>query len=478
MVRQNHEIRYPWDRLGPKAVRGLGLLALLLALLLFLGAPSPSGAEETGTLTLEDAVTQALAGSSMRAARAEADAAGASASAASWGRLPQLDLAYGWQRTDDPVLVFGSLLEQGRFTSSDFGSFDPSTGDLDLSTLNNPAPISNFRGKVGLFQPIWMGGSVTARLHAQQASASAALARSERAAEETAFQAERAFRLAILADEQVALLRDSWSLALTQEARVESLWTVGLALLADLEALRAHRAEAYAALAGSLADSVEARSWLGFVMGAEGPIGNLLARPDSTGSPAPSIAEALESAQERPDVEAAQAGVRAAEAERGLAASAYLPTLGVSAAAYHDSPEFLGEGAAHWVIGVGLAWRFDAGSPSGKKAAAARAVAAQENADTARRRAEHDVRVAYTKVAAASQRLEAYRAAVRGATEANRLVERRHEEGLATTLELTEAQTALTRTRLGELTAAHDLAISRAALRLAAGTPVPEEEVR
>jgi len=323
-----------------------------------------------------------------------------------------------------------------------------------------------------------MGGSVTARLHAQQAQAMAAQGKSERAAEETAFQAERAFRLALLADDRAALLRESWTLAVTQEARVDSLWAVGLALLADREALRAHRAETYAALTGALADSVEARSWLGFIMGVEGPVSAPLAQPDTLGSPTPSMAQALETAQERPDVEAAQAGITAAEAGRGLAASTYLPALGVNAAAYHDSPDFLGDGAAHWSIGVGLSWRFDAGSPSGRKAAAHQVTAARENADTARRRAEHEVRVAHAKIDAAAQQLAAFEAAVAGAEEANRLVERRHEEGLATTLELTEAQNVLTRTRLGELSARHDLAIARASLRLAAGTSLSEEEVR
>jgi outer membrane protein TolC len=80
------------------------------------------------------------------------------------------------------------------------------------------------------------------------------------------------------------------------------------------------------------------------------------------------------------------------------------------------------------------------------------------------------VRAARARLDAALLRLAALEAAQSAADDANRLVQERHQEGLATTLELTEAENALTRTRLAAASARHELALARSAVALAAGT--------
>ena len=84
--------------------------------------------------------------------------------------------------------------------------------------------------------------------------------------------------------------------------------------------------------------------------------------------------------------------------------------------------------------------------------------------------ARHEVRVAYTRQESATRRLGALEAAVAASETAYRLIQERHVEGLATTLELTEAQNTLIRVRLELATARHDLALARKATKLATGT--------
>ena len=58
----------------------------------------------------------------------------ARASEARAGYLPRVDVAEAWQRGNNPVFVFGSLLSQQRFTMANFA----------LDALNHPDPLTNY----------------------------------------------------------------------------------------------------------------------------------------------------------------------------------------------------------------------------------------------------------------------------------------------------------------------------------------------
>ncbi|MFK8843555.1 hypothetical protein, partial [Escherichia coli] len=71
------------------------------------------------------------------------------------GFRPKVDVAESWQRGNQPVFVFGSLLAQGRFEAQNFA----------LAALNHPDAVDNFRSAVSVEQPLFDGAtraSVTA----------------------------------------------------------------------------------------------------------------------------------------------------------------------------------------------------------------------------------------------------------------------------------------------------------------------------
>ena len=117
-------------------------------------------------LTLDEAVQAAVALSSestvARAAVREAQERIPQARAA---YLPSVDFAQTWQRGNQPVFVFGSLLAQRQFTDRDFA----------LSQLNTPAPITNNRSAFSVEQLIFDGGRT--RAEARSASLGAQIAR-------------------------------------------------------------------------------------------------------------------------------------------------------------------------------------------------------------------------------------------------------------------------------------------------------------
>ena len=99
-------------------------------------------------------VTEAIA-----RARAHNPDAGASAAAereaverltqARAGYLPKVDVAESWQRSNQPVFVFSSLLAQRQFTAADFA----------LNALNHPDAVDNFRSAVVIEQSLFDGAT-------------------------------------------------------------------------------------------------------------------------------------------------------------------------------------------------------------------------------------------------------------------------------------------------------------------------------
>ena len=65
------------------------------------------------------------------------------------GYLPKVDVAESWQRGNQPVFVFSSLLAQRQFTAADFA----------LDALNHPDAVDNFRSAVMIEQSLFDGAT-------------------------------------------------------------------------------------------------------------------------------------------------------------------------------------------------------------------------------------------------------------------------------------------------------------------------------
>ena len=65
------------------------------------------------------------------------------------GYLPKVDFAESWQRGNQPVFVFSSLLAQRQFTAADFA----------LGALNHPDAVDNFRSTVMVEQSLFDGAT-------------------------------------------------------------------------------------------------------------------------------------------------------------------------------------------------------------------------------------------------------------------------------------------------------------------------------
>jgi outer membrane protein len=108
-----------------------------------------------GTLGLTQAVEAALENHPlMRSARLGIDQAANRAAEARAERIPKVRISETLTRGNNPVFVFGSLLEQGRFGPQNFS----------LPALNNPESITNLRTVLSASLPVFDGMKTSARI--------------------------------------------------------------------------------------------------------------------------------------------------------------------------------------------------------------------------------------------------------------------------------------------------------------------------
>jgi outer membrane protein TolC len=416
--------------------RSLALLAAAATLV-----TSPAGAQ----LTLREAFHRAdQAAYGNRIAAGAAGAQRAQTLAPLKGILPNVRLEAGYVRTTDPIGVFGSTLRQRVVTQANF----------DPQRLNYPSATGNYQGGVVVEQPLlnadaWIGR--TAAVHAYDAS---------RASEEwtrltTRVDVVRAYYGAILASERVATLQAAAAAAHAHVAQAEAMVRQGIVTKSDALLASVRAGEADAQLAEAEGSAATAGRQLTVLLGGDGAgqAPELAARRlPSTNRIVAEVASDTGAVAPRPraDVSAASDGLAAARDEALRARSTLLPRVNGFARYDWNSPARIYAGDRNWTVGVMASWSLFAGASemADMKATAARAAAAGAQAEAATANARLEAEQTRTGLAVALKRLDIAERAVSQSAEAHRIVGRKYEGGLATVVELLDAQAAETQSAL------------------------------
>lgn len=186
----------------------------------------------------------------------------------------------------------------------------------------------------------------------------------------------------------------------------------------------------------------------------------------------PTLESALQSALvEREELRALDAGKRAADAQASVARGSYLPNLAVALDYGVQGNEYRFRSDADFaLVSVVASWNLFNGGRD-----AARVQQAQLDAERialqgqdARRGIELQVRLAWQAAAVAKQAIETAAAQEAAADRTYQLVSRRYEEGLASSLELSEARVQRTAAQLNAVFTTHDYYLRRVELDRAA----------
>lgn len=427
--------------------RPFGYMALAVLLL--------AGSASAAPLTLDDAVRRARATHpSTVAAAAAVRAATERVAAAEAGRLPSADVTESWQRGNQPVYVFGSLLAQRRFLAENFA----------LDYLNHPPATNNLRLGVTVEQPLFTPATNAAVRSARLAAEMAGVARG-------AVQVD--LRLAVT--EAWAGLLVSTALrraadqaldaAIADRERAGHRRDAGRATESDVLQFDVLVARMRARVARAAADETVARAQLNALVGepVEAPTEVAALAPP----PAPVTGNDVAA---RPDVRLARAREALAAADVERARAAFLPQV-VAQAGWEANGGSWATRSPSWVVGVmGRVNVFRGGADRAQLAAAkAETEARAAERQQAELAARVDVVAARARLDAALAAEAAGRSAVAQAVESRRIVRDRYEQGLAESVALLNAAELVVDAEAADAAAAADVVIARAALDRALG---------
>ncbi|MEP7117547.1 MAG: TolC family protein [Acidobacteriota bacterium] len=414
-------------------------------------------------LTLTEAVTRARAQNlDVRSAELAERQAVSRLLQARAGYLPSVDVTESWQRGNQPVYVFSSLLAQRQFAASNFV----------IDALNRPQAVGNFRAAVTLDQAIF-DPAITAGVRAASVGReAAAIARAVvsqglgvtvTGAYGAVLSAEAATRAATAAVEAATV-----DLELARNRR-----DAGMVTDADVLQIQVYLARSHEQEIRGRADVTVARARLNLLLGE--PLDTAFTLDDA---PEPAALtdmtiQTLETSAlaERPELKLSALQEQLAAAGVDAARAAFLPRVSAQAA-WEANGGTIGSRASSWVVGAVLRVNVFRGLADRAKLAEARDVQSQRALDRekAEASARLEVREALARLDAARAADAAGRVAVEQARESHRIIRDRYEGGLADVSALLQAAEAVQQANARQAAARVEVVVAAATLKRAAGT--------
>jgi len=432
----------------------------LAFLALFLGLPGVTWAQ--APLTLPEAITRAQAANpDARAAEVAERLAAARLTQARAGYLPSVDVTESWQRGNQPVFVFSSLLSQRQFAASNFA----------IDALNHPEAVNNLRLGItidqAVFDPSTRAGVRAATLGREVATTSRAVV-----AQDLALAVTGAYGAVLAADAAGRAAAATLEAATADLEIARNRRDAGRVTDADVLRIEVFLARAREQQIRSTADATIARARLNQLMGE--PLDATFTFDDT---PAPEAMAATDLPALEAEAVNARADLKLSALQEQLAAAAvdaaranFLPRV-YAQGGYEANGGTWGSRASSWMAGAVARVNLFRGFADQARLAEARHAQSlraidREKADTAARL---DVRMAVARLEAARAAEGVGRSAVTQARESHRIVRDRYDGGLADVAALLAAAEAVQQAEARHAAARVDVTVAAATLSRALG---------
>lgn len=439
----------------------LCVVLFILTLVLTLAVAGYSYAAEV--LTLDQAIAAALTNNpGLKAANAQIEAADANVLRSASGFLPKVTLSETLSRTDSPLMVLGTKLNQEIVTPADFNP----------AVMNNPETISNYNTRLAIMQPIWNSGKEYIGRSQAQLAREASVQDRERTKQETVAGVVKAYHGFLLAREYAMVALQSVETSSANVMLAEARYKAGAVLQSDLLRAKVQLAEVREMLTKSENNARLASAALNFSMGvplsAEYDINGSLTIQEQKAALDLLIDEALSS---RPDLKSLDLNRRNAEKSVSLSLADYLPSLNIMGQMDWNSDRFAGDEGKSWAVMAVLQWNIFDGLATRSKVKESLATSSrmQSLEEQMRSAVQLQVRQAYYTLSSSLDRIAATATSVQEAEEGLRIVQKRYETGMTTFVDVLGAENALIRARTNALQALYDNNIAYAELKLAVG---------
>jgi outer membrane protein TolC len=453
--------------------------ALVCGLLVALAAP----AALANTLDFNQCVDLALKQNpGLTATQSQITQAQAGLNQAQGSKMPKVTISLNGVYTNDALSGFGLKLSQRGATFGDFGFADflaasaaqmPSDALLAIAPdrLNRPDAVRNFNTRIEAQLPLYTGGLIEGHVKQAQSHVKAAQSGDLAARQQVIFHVLQAYEGTHTARAYVEVAKQGELAAQAYVKTIENLMKQGVVVKSDLLTAQIflENVRVQATQAQNAADSAldQLHVLLGMPLTAPLDIGARVLPALLPGSTAELREQAMVN---HPGLNAMRGQLAAADAGVQVARAGYYPQVGVMLRQDWNDKN-LGLGASAYTLGAQMSWNaFDAGVT---KAAVGRAAAAK--AELAARLQEAENGIAYQvgdaqrKADEVQKRVAVHELSVAQATEALNLVEKRYKNGVSTIVELLAARAQLDRAQADRVAAQYELAVQRAALKLAVG---------
>lgn len=387
-------------------------------------------------------------------------------------RLPRLTASVSGTRTNDALNSFGLKLSQRNAVFNDFGLNQyTGNGSVAPAALNYPDSINNYNTRLELQIPLYNGGMISGYVEQARAYVKAAQAGNRAARQQVIFHVIQAYQGVHTARAYVNLAQQAQAAAAAYVRTTQNLLNEGVVVRSDLLFAQVNLVNIQVNLEEARRSEAAATDQLHLLLGLplneHFEIGGDYTPPELGGVLAALQDEAVAN---HPGIQALRSQLDAAGAGVKVAGADYYPHFNAVVRQDWNAPT-LRQGASSYTVAGVLSWQiFDMGTTRG---AVGRAEAVRTELQTRLRQAEEGLRFqvadAWRGAAEAASRVEARGAAVAQAEEAQRLVLKRYENGVTTMVEVLAAQAQLDKARAEQVAARYQLALQRAALRLAVG---------
>ncbi|MEW6766045.1 MAG: TolC family protein [Pseudomonadota bacterium] len=452
-----------------------------LVLAIALGAAGSLAHAET--LDFQQCVQRALTQNpDIEISQAQIEQAQAAVRQAEANHLPKVNLSMTGTYTNDALNAFGLKLGQRNATFGDFGVssfFEAQANNLPADQilkiapddLNHPGGTGNVNSRIEVLVPVYNGGMVSSYVRQARAYTKAAQEGDVHARQQLvkqilmAYQGVHAARAYVKVGEQAQAASEEY-VRITERMSQQ-----GMAVRSDYLSAKVHLEDVKVQLAQARNAEAAALDQLHLLLGMP------LAEPLDVGPsvmPMPmqgELPELLAQAKaNHPALKAMRNQLDGVSANVDVARAGLLPQFNVMLRQDWNDRDLGFDSSSYTVAGV-LSWNaFDAG---GTSAAVDRAQAARIEMAARLRQAEDGIQFqlkdAARKTKEADERVAARELALEQAEEAQRLVKKRYENGLATMVELLAAQAQQDKARADLVSARYEQIVQRAEFKRAVG---------
>jgi outer membrane protein TolC len=440
------------------------LLRLTALPTLFFCATSGVSAQSIfpGRLNLEEAVEKALENNPQtKLSESKLKLADLKIKEAKTGMRPSADFTQSVTRSNNPVFVFASRLEQGRFTPANF----------TLDSLNNPKGMFNFRSVARFEMSLFDQRQTQARVDQAGLGKCQTELQAEGVRQRLRFDVIRTFYGAILGKEMLKVGDEAVRSAEANKKKANDMRETGMVTYADYLKANVERAKVGQQKLEAENALITTTAELNLLIGDKPElereiVGDLQEKYFPIADLDTLIRASL---QNRPDYLAMELAIQSSKRQTRAVKDLKLPRVEAFGNISYNSPYIAG-GRSDYTVGVSLSYTlFDAG----RKARLEQAVEAEVSTDAEKRILANQITLevvrAFQNYKTARAKIEVSIKSVAQAEEALWIVQDRYRLGLATFDQVIGSEAALVRAKHSLLTARYEYYLGYASVLLATG---------